>query len=233
MTGVAALIPAAGRGERVGRTAKQFRKIAGRSVLSHSLTAVTRDQRVSAVMLVLPPDVEPPDDIDIAGTHLANCAGGTARADSVLAGLRAISERFPETEQVLVHDAARPCLHPDDLRTVLDAGLADEHGAILARRVSETVKRGDERIEATVEREGLWLAQTPQVFPLHALSTALEAAGDVTDEASAMEQAGFHPRLVAARFPNPKITWVEDLELAEILLFGLTQRRKGAKDAKY
>lgn len=219
MTQVAALIPAAGRGERAGQeVAKQFREIAGRSVLSHSVAAAARDRRVVAIMLVLPADASPPDDIDVAGLTLAICAGGASRAGSVLNGVRAIGESFPSIDHVLVHDAARPCLHPDDLRAVLDAGLADDHGAILARRLSDTLKRGGERIEATVRREGLWRAQTPQVFSVRMLKAALEAAGDVTDEASAMEQAGFRPRLVTARHPNLKITWTEDLKLAEALL---------------
>lgn len=216
-----ALIPAAGRGERAGPgTAKQFRAIAGYSVLRHALTAVTADPRVSGVMVVLPADSGTPADLNVSGLNLLTCAGGATRAESVLAGLRAIAERFPGTEHALVHDAARPCLHPHDLGAVIDAALTGADGAILARKVTDTVKRGRERIENTVEREGLWLAQTPQVFSLHPLLDALEAAGEVTDEAAAMERSGFRPRLVAARHPNPKITWPEDLELAEVLLVG-------------
>lgn len=230
MTRLVALIPAAGRSERAGSgTAKQFRNIAGRSVLSHTLAAVIADTRVSAVMMVLPPDAGWPNDLDLAGLDLLACPGGETRADSVLAGLHAVAGRFPGTGHVLVHDAARPCLHPHDLGAVIDAGLAGDDGAILARKVTDTVKRGGERIDSTVEREQLWLAQTPQVFSIHALLDALEAAGEVTDEAAAMEQAGFRPRLVAARYPNPKITWPEDLALAEVLL-GARDQGPGTRD---
>lgn len=220
--GVVAVIPAAGSGIRVGGgLPKQYRQLAGRPVVAHTLRALATDPRIRALVLVeavqnrwqANPEAE-------FGVPLLCCAGGASRAESVLAGLEA--GRGAGVSHVLVHDAVRPCLHPEDLSRVLDAGLASPDGALLARPVAETVKRGLDAVEATLDREGLWLAQTPQVFVLEALESALRAVlGEgrgVTDESAAMEMAGAHPKLVRALHPNPKITWPEDLLLAESLL---------------
>lgn len=227
MAEVVAVVPAAGRGERIGGRAKQFRALGGRSVLARTLSALSADDRIIGFVVVLP-DGEPGDLTEtVAGRPVAVVPGGTTRAESVRAGLLAAGERFSAACHVAVHDAVRPCLHPVDLAAVLDAGLAGD-GAILARRPGETVKRGDDTVEATVDREWLWLAQTPQVFPLAVLLDALEVALArglaVTDEAAAMEAAGRRVRLVAATRPNPKITWPEDLLMAERLINDMEKR---------
>jgi len=230
VTEFVAIVPAAGTGSRAGGDIpKQYRHLAGGPVISHTLRALVADNRVRAVVLVLAnPDQAPADLESGLGVPLVCCAGGQTRAESVRLGL-ASADRLG-LARVLVHDAVRPCLHADDLAAVLDAAIDCRDGAILARPVAETVKRGEAFVTETVPREGLWLAQTPQVFDREqldeALAAALEAGRSITDESSAMEAAGYQPRLVRARHPNPKITWPEDLDLAERLLAGLNGGRR-------
>jgi len=221
-----ALIPAAGQGRRFGGAVlKQYAPIAGRPLLAHAIEAVSRHPDIAGVTVVLGED----DALFAqligrghAGMHTAS--GGATRAQSVLNGLHAIRAGFPETEWVLVHDAARPCLPAACLDALLDAGLARPDGAILAVPLLDTLKRGNAAgaIVATVERYGLWAAQTPQLFPLGRLSAALEAmlaAGEIpTDEASAMQYAGARPLLVMGSAANIKITRPADLVLAEAWL---------------
>jgi 2-C-methyl-D-erythritol 4-phosphate cytidylyltransferase len=151
------------------------------------------------------------------------CVGGGERADSVLAALCALEARGHGDALAVVHDAARPVLHPSDLARLLDAALADPAGAILSAPVRDTLKReAHGRIASTEPRDTLWRALTPQAFPLQALRAALEgcrARGVLpTDEAMAMELAGVHPRLVEGRDDNLKVTTPADLALVEFLL---------------
>jgi 2-C-methyl-D-erythritol 4-phosphate cytidylyltransferase len=144
--------------------------------------------------------------------------GGASRRESVYNGLVASRDEWDAEDWMLVHDAARPCLPARDLEALL--AQDDETGAILAVPVSDTVKRAaGERILATEERSELWLAQTPQIFRTGLLLQALQCArGSVTDEASAVEQLGFKPRLVTGSRENIKVTWPEDLAMAESIL---------------
>jgi 2-C-methyl-D-erythritol 4-phosphate cytidylyltransferase len=133
-------------------------------------------------------------------------------------GLVASRDEWDAEDWMLVHDAARPCLPARDLEALL--ARSDAVGAILAMPVSDTVKRAaGERIVATEERSQLWLAQTPQMFRTGLLLHALQRArGSVTDEASAVEQLGFKPRIVPGSRENIKVTWPEDLAIAESIL---------------
>jgi 2-C-methyl-D-erythritol 4-phosphate cytidylyltransferase len=144
--------------------------------------------------------------------------GGASRRESVYNGHVASRDEWDAEDWMLVHDAARPCLPTRDLEALL--AQDDETGAILAVPVSDTVKRAaGERILATEERSELWLAQTPQIFRTGLLLQALQCArGSVTDEASAVEQLGFKPRLVTGSRENIKVTWPEDLAMAESIL---------------
>ena len=151
--------------------------------------------------------------------------GGKTRRDSVYNGLVAAMSAVDPDDWILVHDAARPCLPKKDLHKLIREAKADRVGAILAQPVAETVKRAQQdgaraqRIAASEDREGLWLAQTPQMFRAGLLAQALRAArGRVTDEASAVEQLGLKPRLVAGSRANLKVTWPEDLAIAEAML---------------
>jgi 2-C-methyl-D-erythritol 4-phosphate cytidylyltransferase len=123
---------------------------------------------------------------------------------------------------LLVHDAARPCLPRQDLEKLVRETRDDEVGGILALPVAETVKRAlKDRIDSTEDREHLWLAQTPQMFRAGLLAQALRRAkGTPTDEAAAVEQMGLKPRLVTGSRENLKVTWPEDLAIAESILKG-------------
>jgi len=138
--------------------------------------------------------------------------GGQTRRDTVMAGLDVL-RGVADDDWALVHDAARPGLSLDSLNT-LRAELSDDPvGGLLALPVADTVKRSgpDERVRATVPREGLWLAQTPQMFRYRLLLQALRTSAQVTDEAAAIEAAGFAPRLIAGERSNFKVTTREDL----------------------
>jgi 2-C-methyl-D-erythritol 4-phosphate cytidylyltransferase len=151
--------------------------------------------------------------------------GGESRRDSVFNGLVTAMGAVEATDWVLVHDAARPCLPKADLERLIEEVQADEIGGILAFPVAETVKKvakdegGAQRIAGTEDRTQLWLAQTPQMFRAGLLAQALRrASNSVTDEAGAIEQMGLKPRLVAGSRNNIKVTYPEDLAIAEAIL---------------
>lgn len=150
--------------------------------------------------------------------------GGDTRAQTVLNGLIALSEKCEEGDWVLVHDVARPCVRHDDIRKLINEASGSDDGGILALPVADTVKRTDrkDRIKKTVSREHLWRALTPQYFPIDDLKKALTKAlledAEITDEASAMEYIGAMPKCVAGHADNIKITYPADLELAEMYL---------------
>jgi 2-C-methyl-D-erythritol 4-phosphate cytidylyltransferase len=153
--------------------------------------------------------------------------GGETRRDSVYNGLVAAMATVQADDWMLVHDAARPCLPRKDLEALVRETQNDEVGAILALPVAETVKKaakdesGAQRVAATEDRSLLWLAQTPQMFRAGLLIQALKRAkGAPTDEAAAVEQLGLRPRLVAGSRENLKVTWPEDLAIAEGILKG-------------
>ena len=153
--------------------------------------------------------------------------GGQSRRESVYNGLVASRDEWDADDWMLVHDAARPCLPPQDLQALIAECSADALGGILALPVADTVKKaakdesGAHRILSTQDRAQLWLAQTPQMFRAGLLAQALrQAKGAVTDEASAIEQMGLKPRLVAGSRRNLKVTYPEDLALAAAILGG-------------
>jgi 2-C-methyl-D-erythritol 4-phosphate cytidylyltransferase len=148
--------------------------------------------------------------------------GGETRRDSVFNGIIAAKDVVEADDWLLVHDAARPCLPRRDLEKLVRETRDDEVGGILALPVAETVKRAmNDRIESTEDRQHLWLAQTPQMFRAGLLAQALKRAkGTPTDEAAAVEQMGLKPRLVAGSRENLKVTWPEDLAIAESILKG-------------
>lgn len=222
-----AIVPAAGRGARLpGEVPKQYRRLAGRTVLDHCLDRLLADSRIAGVMLALASD----DPLFTESAHaqdgrVRTCVGGAERADSVLAALRALdtSKLLADNDGVLVHDAARALLPAEALDRLLAQPPGPE-GAILACPVQDTLKRAgaDGHVAQTLDREGIWQAQTPQYFQFGALRKALSealAAGErITDEASCMEWAGLHPRLVLGDALNFKITTAADLRIAAALL---------------
>ncbi|KFZ31747.1 hypothetical protein IDSA_03405 [Pseudidiomarina salinarum] len=229
---VAAVIPAAGIGSRM-RTSmpKQYLRILDRTVLEHSLRAVASDPRVQCIYVAvaehdkwfeqLQPELAIP---------LIRVTGGNSRAASVLAGVTAaVADGF---QHVLVHDAARPCLSAGELAAVLDAGLTESAGAILALPVADTMKRGDaaQRISCSVARESLWHALTPQVFPARVLADGIRQLGTdnpaLTDEASVFELLGKQPLLVAGKRTNIKITQPGDEQIAAAFLSLILQEQQ-------
>jgi len=238
-----AVIPAAGSGRRMASTIpKQYLTVHGRSVLEWSLQPFLDDVRCHAVIVAIAVDDEHWSRLNLRHHKLHVVSGGAERADSVLAGLNALlddnvrhTHRAAVNDWLLVHDAARPCLHRDDLDSLLAAALDGETvGALLATPLADTLKQAnaEQRVAQTLPRAGLWRALTPQMFRLGALRTALQHAAAqrvvVTDESSAMEAMGQYARLVAGRSDNLKITMPEDLLLAESILaaraVGITRR---------
>jgi 2-C-methyl-D-erythritol 4-phosphate cytidylyltransferase len=218
-----ALVPAAGGGKRMGaKIPKQYLQAAGKTLLEHSLQVFLELGWIEGVVAVLAAgDVEFLK-LPCAGEpRLRVATGGATRADSVLVGLGHLPTD-PENLYVLVHDAARACVTRADVERLRDEAT-DEQGGLLAVPQADTLKRADQhQVRETVDRRDLWCAQTPQLFRADLLRQALQAAvkhgAEVTDEASAMEAAGYRPRLVPGRRSNIKVTYAEDLALAEFWL---------------
>jgi 2-C-methyl-D-erythritol 4-phosphate cytidylyltransferase len=225
---VFALIPAAGSGSRLaGEAPKQYLPLAGRTMLWHAIRAVCVPP-VQSVFVVLAPGDKTfarEDWSAFEGRLEPLYCGGESRRDSVFNGLVAAMQLVEANDWVLVHDAARPCLPRADLQRLIEEVQRDEIGGILAFPVAETVKKvgkdegGAQRISGTEDRSQLWLAQTPQMFRAALLAQALrQARNPVTDEAGAIEQMGLKPRLVAGSRKNIKVTYPEDLAIAEAIL---------------
>jgi 2-C-methyl-D-erythritol 4-phosphate cytidylyltransferase / 2-C-methyl-D-erythritol 2,4-cyclodiphosphate synthase len=219
------VMPAAGRGRRLagdGALAKQYLPLAGRSVLEHALEPFLADPACLGIVVALAADDGRFAALPVArDPRVTAVTGGAERRDSVAAGLAWLRARVGAADPwVLVHDAARPCLPRADLARLLAALPGAPDGALLAVRIADTVKRGDAagRVAATVPREALYRAQTPQAFRLGRLLAALAACPGATDEASAIEAAGARPLLVAGSAANIKVTEPDDLALAGRLL---------------
>jgi 2-C-methyl-D-erythritol 4-phosphate cytidylyltransferase len=222
---VYALIPAAGSGTRLPADGpKQYLSIAGRPMLWHAVRAVCVPPIESVFVVLAPGDTifASHDWSAFAGKLEPLYCGGETRRDSVYNGLVASMAAVEADDWMLVHDAARPCLPRKDLDSLMRETQNDEVGGILALPIADTVKRAfQDRIESTEDRSRLWLAQTPQMFRAGLLIQALKRAkGAPTDEAAAVEQLGLKPRLVAGSRENLKVTWPEDLAIAESILKG-------------
>jgi 2-C-methyl-D-erythritol 4-phosphate cytidylyltransferase len=224
-----AVIPAAGIGKRMlSDIPKQYLDLAGRPVIEHTINRLLAVAQVRGVVVSLQPDDPYWQNIHIESdkpVYLA--AGGVERCYSVINALdtlSALDEYNSAVTWVLVHDAVRPCVSIDDICKLIDSASAAESGGLLAMPVRDTMKRedNDQCVGQTVDRTGLWHALTPQLFPCESLNMALKKAVSdgfmVTDESSAMEHAGFHPRLVEGREDNIKITRPADLRLAELYM---------------
>ncbi|HXA37096.1 MAG TPA: 2-C-methyl-D-erythritol 4-phosphate cytidylyltransferase [Steroidobacteraceae bacterium] len=231
-----AIVPAAGRGARFAASAdravpKQYAPLLGATVLEWSLRALLAEPRVHAVVVALAPgDAHWPSiAAKLNSAKLQTVAGGENRQDSVSNGLDLLASQADAADWIVVHDAARPCLNAADLDALLDAletarggAGALAAGAVLAAPIVDTVKRELGGHVATVDRQGLWRALTPQVFAFaqlrHALKEAALAGVAVTDEAQAIERMGLQPKLVQGSPFNVKVTRAEDLGVAERIL---------------
>lgn len=221
-----ALIPAAGTGSRIGGDApKQYQLLDGQPMLFHALAALHRHARLGRLHVVLSPDdawFERFAWDAYAGKLQVHRCGGASRAQTVLNGLKAIAGEAGTDDLVLVHDAARPCLTVEAIDRLIAEVGDDAAGGLLAEPLADTLKRAgdDGRIVRTEPRDKLWRAQTPQMFGYALLVRALQRGPleGVTDEASAVEGLGMRPRLVRGAASNLKVTYGEDLRLAEQIL---------------
>ena len=222
-----AIVPAAGAGRRMGAvTPKQYLVLGGKTVIEHTLDTLLSCQRLAGVILVLSPDDERWAGIQQRYTRqaLETVTGGAERCHSVLNGLDQLVARGNDNDWALVHDAARPCVRLEDIERLMSTLESSTEGGLLGVPVADTMKRVDEDvcISGTVDREGLWHAYTPQMFRAGVLRAALQQAisdgQQVTDEANAMELAGYRPRMVQGARDNIKITVPSDLALAAFYL---------------
>jgi 2-C-methyl-D-erythritol 4-phosphate cytidylyltransferase len=217
-----AIVPAGGSGSRFGtHSPKQFTLLRGQPLLAHAIAALLVPGAVEHVFVALSPEHQQArTSINWAlwGTWVTPlwCAGET-RAITVQNALQALQGQLNADDWVLVHDGARPCLSPSALERLIATVGEDAVGGLLALPVADTLKREDGagRVQRTVDRAGLWSAQTPQMFRYGLLRQALRANPLATDEASAVEALGHGPLLVMGETSNLKITTPADLELAE------------------
>jgi 2-C-methyl-D-erythritol 4-phosphate cytidylyltransferase len=223
-----AVVVAAGRGQRFGGTVpKQYVRLLDRPVLSWSIGALLTEPSIDGVIVALArADRRWRGVRESRDPRVTTCLGGDRREVSVAHALAALEGRAGESDWVIVHDAARPCLRREDLRRLIAATREDAVGGLLAVPVSDTLKTDDGhgRSARTAGREGLWRALTPQMFRYgllrRALALCLDRERPVTDEASAVEALGLRPRLVRGRADNIKLTSVEDRGIAEAILRG-------------
>ena len=220
------VIPASGIGKRMQSSVpKQYLPLLGKTVLEHTLNCFLDLPQVEQIIVVIAPHDSVFNTLSIAShpkIHIV--VGGKERANSVLNGVKYLHEK--NSRWVMVHDAARPCLEQQDIVNLANQCITNDCAGILATQVRDTMKRssvGSNLISKTEDRNNLWHALTPQccdVSQLHsALSAQISPTGDinpsVTDEASALELAGYPVELVKGSAKNIKITQPEDLELAE------------------
>jgi 2-C-methyl-D-erythritol 4-phosphate cytidylyltransferase len=220
-----ALVPAAGGGSRMGAALpKQYLPLAGKPLIRHGIETLCATPQIARVFVVLAPeDAHWPEAAfaDLADKLSVLRCGGETRAASVANGLAAMSDVVGADDWVLVHDAARPCLTVAQVEMLIRGVGDDAVGGLLGVPVADTLKRANHgRAAATVARDDLWQAQTPQMFRHGLLSKALAQASAVTDEAGAIEALGLSPKLVAADATNFKVTYPLDLQLAEWILAG-------------
>jgi 2-C-methyl-D-erythritol 4-phosphate cytidylyltransferase len=222
------VVPAAGIGSRMAAgLPKQYLQVAGSTLLEHSLYALLASGRLAGVVVALHRSDELAARLPVfADARVRRVVGGEHRSDSVRAALSALLSEGEPQDWVLVHDAARPCLQADDLVRLIERVTAVGTGGILAEAIVDTVKEATSEglVMRTLDRSRLWRAQTPQMFRLGELHTALENAQAqglaMTDEASAMELAGYPVQLVPASARNLKVTLPGDLQLAAWYLGG-------------
>ncbi len=221
-----AVVPAAGIGQRMqSDRPKQYLEIDGRPLLEYAISRLMADTHIEGVVVAISSADRYWPELEIClDKPLWVAEGGVERCHSVLNALQELATHADEDDWVLVHDAARPCVRAEDIAHLIAELNTDEIGGLLAIPVRDTMKRAEanRRVISTEDRHGLWHALTPQMFRYgklrHALEQAMEDEALVTDEASAMELAGFEPLLVEGHADNIKVTRPEDLTLAAFYL---------------
>jgi 2-C-methyl-D-erythritol 4-phosphate cytidylyltransferase len=221
-----AIVPAAGIGRRMQtKIPKQYLNLNGRPIIETSLARISALRYVKQIIVMLNPKDKVWPTLGLEQNEKIVCKeGGENRYQSVLNGLVYLEDLARDDDWVLVHDAARPCVRIKDIDNLLEQISDHEVGGLLGSPVEHTIKLANEsnEIEQTIDRENVWNAYTPQIFRFRLLLNALQAIDKsektVTDEATAMEEFGFKPLLVAGNKDNIKITQPQDLGLAELIL---------------
>jgi len=223
------IVPSAGSGQRMRQSIpKQYLPLNGKTVIEITLATLFSNASINKIIICCAANDEHWPSLACANDErVETVIGGETRAHSVLNGLMSLQSRASDDDWVLVHDAARPCLTAQTLQSLIEQLSGDEVGGILAVKSNDTVKLAakdklsDVQIDRTLNRDEIWYAQTPQMFRYgllkNALQQALESELLITDEASAMEMAGYHPRLIEGERSNFKITQPEDLKMAELV----------------
>ena len=235
LTPVWVVIPAAGVGSRMElEQPKQYLKIGNKTIIEHTLDCFKNHPDVAGVIIALSSDDPYWKQLNIKSgdTPIYTVEGGQERSDSVEQALDYLSmvERVDDETWVMVHDAARPCVSKSDINALLEIRSDESVGGILATPVRDTMKRSfsaqdfpdQTTISQTESRDNLWHALTPQLFKLGPLKSALQFCKEkliaVTDEASAFEAIGEHPKLVTGGHENIKVTFPSDIQYATFLL---------------
>lgn len=207
--------------------AKQYLLLAGRPIIEHSIKRLASVSAISSIVVGVASNDESWPILDFEHEKLlARVDAGTQRVDTVANCLQFIVEQGGEDDWALVHDAVRPCVRPNEVQHLINEVLQDGDGGLLALPLSDTLKRGNQeqgsRIIETISRDNLWRAMTPQMFKVSELLAAIgqtsKTRHQITDEASAMEAVGHQPLLVPCSPDNIKITYPQDLKMAEMIL---------------
>ena len=223
---VVAIVPAAGVGKRMQIDyPKQYLTIGNKTILEHSVEILLHHPQIIKVIIPTSQEDQWFNTLPLA-THpqVIRVNGNSQRASSVLSALSILHSLNIRDAWILVHDAVRPCLHDADLKRLLALIGKSQVGGILAKPVRDTIKSSQKskQIAFTLNRDDLWCAMTPQLFPFkilyNCLNHALDKGANITDEASALEYCGFHPELIESRADNIKVTYPEDLDLVTFYL---------------
>ena len=221
------IVPAAGSGQRMAESIpKQYLQIQGKTILETTLDLFLKNEQIDKVVVTLAADdLLWPTLACASNTKIISTLGGSSRALSVYHGLVAMKTLVSEADWVVVHDAARPCLSTSALNDFIQKLSGHAVGGILAMPAKDTLKLSKSdtpEILQTLSRDNVWHAQTPQMFRygllLNAMQQALKSEHEITDEASAMELAGYSPQLIESNSRNLKVTTPEDLAMATFLL---------------
>ncbi len=220
------IVPAAGKGQRFGsHIPKQYLPLQNKTVMECTLNRLCQLRQICQIVVPIHPHDTIASTLSFENPQkISFCEGGTERFDSVLAGLEYIAAQARADDWVLVHDVARPCVRLNDIQKLILELQNETIGGVLAHPVRDTIKQAnaDSHIIATVPRQYLWQALTPQMFRFTVLYQALKNAKQqkliVTDEASAVELLGYQPKLVLGAHDNLKITFPSDLLLAQYIL---------------
>ena len=225
-----AVLPAAGIGRRMGSSIpKQYLSIDGAPLILHSLRRLSAVKKIEKIVVVIHPEDSRWAELEKSikeefGNRIITVMGGGERYQSVLNGLTALTEFAGKDDWVLVHDAVRPCVRTSDIENLIQKVSLHSIGGLLGSPVDNTLKRVDKELTVieTVDRESYWNALTPQMFRFallkESIQTVVVSGKQVTDEAGAMEVAGFKPIMIAGHKDNIKITVEADLVLASQIL---------------